>query len=290
MTSFAIAAVQMKAANGDNVEAMLKRIDSTMRVFPWIQMMVFGELLPKGYALDAAQPLPGPGEAAFRDAARRHGIWLVPGSAFIRDGNRVFNTASAIDPAGEVVARYRKIFPFYPYEAGVSPGEEVCTFEVPGVARFGLGICYDKWFPETVRQMVWQGAEVIVQPTATYTIDRDVELSIVRSLAAMNQCYFVDVNNAGEMGMGRSIVCGPEGEIVHQCGVEDETAPVVIDLERVRRTRRIGMHGLAQALKSARDSTARFAAFQRDRAPSPALDALGPLAMPTQGDIATPQS
>lgn len=285
MTAFAIAAVQMKAAAGDNVDAMLKRIDSVMRTYPWVQMILFGELLARGPELSAAQPLPAPGEAAFGDAARRHGIWLVPGSAFIRDGNQVFNTASVIDPAGEVVARYRKIFPFHPYEAGVSAGDEVCTFEVPGVARFGLGICYDKWFPETTRQMVWDGAEVILQPTMTTTIDRDVELSIVRAMAATNQCYFVDVNNAGEMGVGRSVVCGPEGEVVHQFGVDDEVAPVVLDLERVRRARRIGMQGLGQVLKSARDSTARFAAFQQDRPASPALDALGPLAMPRPSDI-----
>lgn len=288
MTAFAVALVQMKAASGDNVEAMLARINGVMRTYPWVQMMVFGELLPKGPSLDTAQELPGPGEAAFRDAARRHRIWLVPGSAFIREGNRVFNMATAIAPNGEIVARYRKIFPFYPYEAGVSPGDEVCTFEVPGVARFGLGICYDKWFPETTRQMVWDGAEVILQPTMTTTIDREVELAMVRSLAAMNQCYYIDVNNAGELGVGRSVVCGPEGEIVHQSGVDDEVAPVVIDLDKVRRVRRIGMHGLGQVLKSARDSNARFAAFQRDRAPSPALDALGPLTMPTQRDIANP--
>jgi predicted amidohydrolase len=288
MTAFSIAVAQVKAANGDNVEAMLKRIDSVMRTYPWVQMMVFGELLARGYDLGAAQALPGPGEDAFRDAARRHGIWLVPGSAFIRDGNQVFNTATAIDPEGEIVARYRKIFPFYPYEAGVSAGDEVCTFEVPGVARFGLGICYDKWFPETTRQMVWDGAEVILQPTATGTIDRDVELAMVRSLAAMNQCYYLDVNNAGEMGVGRSIVCGPEGDILHQCGVDDEVAPVVIDLERVRRVRRIGMQGLGQVLKSARDSTARFTAFQRDRPASPTLDGLGRLAMPRQSDITGP--
>lgn len=286
MSGFAIALAQVKAGNGDNVEMMLERIGQTLRMYPWVQMVVFGELLPRGYALDTAQPLPGPGEEAFRDAARRHGIWLVPGSAFIRDGNQVFNTATAISPAGEVVARYRKIFPFYPYEAGVSPGDSVCTFEVPGVARFGLAICYDKWFPETTRQMVWDGAEVILQPTMTTTIDREVELAMVRSLAAANQCYYIDVNNAGELGVGRSIVCGPDGDIVHQCGTDDETAPVVIDLARVRRTRRIGMQGLGQVLKSARDSTVRFAAFQQDRPVSPALEALGPLRMPRQGDVA----
>jgi hypothetical protein len=88
------------------------------------------------------------------------------------------------------------------------------------------------------------------------------------------------------LGVGKSIVCGPEGEIVHQFGVDDETAPVVLDLERVRRVRRIGMQGLGQVLKSARDSTARFAAFQEGRPASPVLDALGPLAMPRQSDIA----
>jgi predicted amidohydrolase len=40
-------------------------------------------------------------------------------------------------PEGSVVARYRKMFPFYPYEVGVTGGHEFCVFDVPDVGRSG---------------------------------------------------------------------------------------------------------------------------------------------------------
>src|SRR3546814_6706229 len=74
------------------------------------------------------------------------------------------------------------------------------------------------WFPETTRSLVALGAEVILHPTLTNTIDRDAELAIARASAATNQCYFVDINVAGALGVGRSVVCGPGGEVIHQAG------------------------------------------------------------------------
>ncbi len=95
----------------------------------------------------------------------------------------VYNTTSVIDPQGEVVRRFRKLFPFRPYERDVAGGSEFCVFDVPAVGRFGVSICYDMWFPETTRTLVAMGAEVILHPTMTDTIDRDVELSIARASA-----------------------------------------------------------------------------------------------------------
>src|SRR3546814_8843019 len=86
---------------------------------------------------------------------------------------------------------------------------EVVVFEWSGAGRFGVSICYDMLFPETTRSLVSLGAEVILHPTLTNTIDRDVEIAIARASAATNQCYFVDINVAGELGVGRSVVCGP---------------------------------------------------------------------------------
>jgi predicted amidohydrolase len=62
------------------------------------------------------------------------------------------------------------MFPFYPYETGVTQ-VHYCVFDVPNVARFGVSICYDMWFPETIRTLVTMGA-VILHPTLTGTIDR----------------------------------------------------------------------------------------------------------------------
>ena len=122
------------------------------------------------------------------------------------------------------------MFPFYPYEVGVSPGQEFCTFDVPGVAKFGVSICYDMWFPETIRTLVVQGAEVILHPTMTGTIDRDIELSIARAMATVNQCYLFDVNGLDTGGSGRSVVCGPDGRVIYQAGSTEEIFPLELNI------------------------------------------------------------
>ena len=71
------------------------------------------------------------------------------------------------------------------------------------------------------------GAEVILHPTLTDTIDRDVELAIVRATAAQNQCYVFGINGFGDGGNGRSIICGPAGEVLYQ----GESAAEMIPLE-----------------------------------------------------------
>ncbi len=219
MTPFAIAGIQMHvSASHSNVEAMGHRVDVLMARFPWVQMVVFSELCAFGPLPGHAQPLPGPAEDALAHMARRHGIWLIPGSLFEQAEGRIYNTAPVIAPNGDVIGRYRKIFPFRPYEIGIEAGSQFVVFDVPDVGRFGVSICYDMWFPETSRMLAAMGAEVIIHPTMTDTIDRDVELSIARATAVTNQCYFVDINGVGDGGIGRSIIVGPSGYIIHEAG------------------------------------------------------------------------
>ena len=124
------------------------------------------------------------------------------------------------------------------------------------------------------------GAEVILHPSMTNTIDRDVELAIARANAASNQCYFFDINVAGQLGSGRSIVCGPGGEVVHQAGRGREIFAVEADFDLVRRVRRRGWHGIGQVLKSFRDRAVDFPACGDRRQSFDALNALGPLRLP----------
>jgi len=283
LTPFAIAGIQMQvSAARDNVAEMARRVDTVMYRFPWVQMVLFSELCAFGPSPEHAQALPGPTEQYFCQLAARHRIWLLPGSIFERDGDRLYNTASVIDPSGAVVGRYRKMFPFRPYEHGISAGDEFLVFDVPEVGRFGVSICYDMWFPETTRTLAVMGAEVILHPSLTDTIDRDVELSIARATAAMNQCHFFDINGVGDGGYGRSIIVGPYGYVLHEAGGGEEIIPVEIDLERVRRVRDVGIRGLGQQLKSFRDRPVEFSVYRRDAFSYAYLDSLGPLAKRTR--------
>jgi predicted amidohydrolase len=218
--------------------------------------------------------------------ARKHSVWLIPGSIFEKSGEKIFNTMSVIDPVGNIVGRFRKLFPFRPYEAGVDAGSEFLVFDIPGAGRFGVSICYDMWFPETTRTLASMGAEVILHPTFTSTIDREVELSIVRASAAQDQCFFIDINGSGDGGNGRSIIVGPYGDVLYQSGHSDEMIPLEIDIDRVRRSREVGLRGLGQPLKSFRDRTVDFNVYDRAAAGESYLRTLGPLVKPQRGSLA----
>lgn len=281
MKPFSIAAIQMHvSATHSNVDLMKTKIELTMAIYPWVQMIVFSELAAYGPLTHNAQTIPGPFEEEMKEMAIKHNVWLIPGSIFERtpDG-KIYNTASVIDPDGNVVKRYRKMFPFLPYEENVTSGDEFCLFDVPEVGRFGLSICYDMWFPETSRTLAILGAEVIIHPSLTGTIDRDIELSIVRATAAINQCFMFDINGLGAGGFGKTIVCGPEGRVLYQAENNEEIIPIEIDLERVRRSRELGVLRLGQPLKSFRDHLGYFSIYDPETTHD-YLDSLGPLIKP----------
>lgn len=277
---FGIAGLQLALSPGDNLEAIAREVGSVARRFPWVRMVVAGELCGFGANTEFAQCLPGDAETMLCEVARKHGLWLIPGSLYEQRDGVVYNTTPVIDPQGQVVGRYRKMFPFAPYERNVAAGDEFLVFDVPGVGRFGMSICYDMWFPETTRSLCSLGAEVILHPTMTNTIDRDVEIAIVRASAATNQCYFVDVNVAGDLGFGQSVICGPGGEVIHQAGIGREVMAFEVDFGHVRRCRERGWQGLGQPLKSFRDNPAVYPAYGAARAASESLSRLGPLLLP----------
>lgn len=283
MTTFAIAGLQLEARGGDNTDTMLAEIHSVMGRFPWLEMIVLPELNACGADRTLAEPLPGPTEARFCKLARRHGIWLIPGSLYEKADGCLYNTVPVINPDGDVTARYRKQFPFLPYEDGTTPGSEFVVFDVPNVGRFGISNCYDMWFPETIRTMAWMGAEVILHPSLTNTIDRDAEIAMVRAHGAQNQVYFFDVNLAGPLGSGQSCIAGPGGEVVYQAGKSREIIPLKLDLAYLRDVRANGWHNLGQPLKSFRDSAVTFPPYRGGES-SDALRNLGQMRMPGRPD------
>lgn len=277
---FGIAGLQLAFAPGDNIAQLAAEIAATAKRFPWVEMVVAGELCGFGANPEFAQCMPGDAEAQLCRVAAEYDIWIIPGSLYEKRDGAIFNTTPVIDPGGNVIARYRKIFPFQPYERDIAPGDEFVVFDVPGAGRFGISICYDMWFPEVTRSLCSLGAEVILHPTMTNTIDRDVEIAIARANAASNQCYFIDVNVAGHLGVGQSVICGPGGEVIHQAGVGREIMPFEVDFDYLRDCRERGWQGLGQPLKSFRDNTVVYPAYGAARAPSDALAALGSLTMP----------
>jgi predicted amidohydrolase len=182
-----------------------------------------------GNAGDAAS---GPVMTALRELATRHGIWLVGGGTperVIGDEKRTYNTAIAIDPRGEVVARYRKIHLFDVDIPGgavlresdsTASGDELVVLDIAG-APVGVSICYDVRFPELYRQLVKDmGAEVLLVPAAftAHTGAAHWHL-LMRARAVENQAWVVAPaqwgrHNEKRESYGHTLVVDPWGTIV----------------------------------------------------------------------------
>jgi predicted amidohydrolase len=288
---FGIAGVQMSVLPWDAHGTVDKMSDISLNIakgFPWVNMVVFHELVVPGLVqfktpenIDwwkgNVETIPGPLTERLQALARKTGQWLVPGSMWEMDGDKRYNTALVISPQGEIVAKYRKMFPWLPYEVGTTSGDQFCVFDIPEVGRFGLCICYDMWFPEVSRQLAWMGAEVIIQPTLTPTSDRELELVMARANALFNQCYFVSINGIGEWGGGRSTIIDPDGRILQEASTNQTFMTELIDLDHTTRTREYGTLGLGQTLKQLRDSGHKFPLYEDGALQKGSFEKLGVL-------------
>lgn len=220
---------------------------ASLKRFPETRLVVYPELhlCPVSLGFEAqAEPLDGPRVTRLCALAAELRVWLVPGSMYERgDDGQVYNTTAVISPEGALVASYRKCFPWRPLER-VTPGRDFTVLDLDGVGRIGLSICYDLWFPEVARQLAWMGAEVIVQPNLTSTSDRPQELILARAGAIANQVFVLNVNASVPTGVGRSVIVGPEGELIYEAGESELAITEVLDLDQVTKVRRYGTAGL----------------------------------------------
>jgi formamidase len=229
--SLFVAGLQTAGVPGDpaaTLEQFERNVRSLRATFDELQLVVAPELhlmalLPlladDAAPRDLAVAIPGELTERLGELARATGLWLVPGSVYERVGDAVANTSVVLSPDGDVVASYRKCFPWQPYET-TQPGTRTVCFDIDGVGRFGIAICHDGTFPEIFRSLAWQGAEAIFQVTV------------------------VNVNAAAPVGNGRSLVVDPEGAVRYEAGVGEEVVTAVLDLDQVQRVRERGSFGI----------------------------------------------
>jgi predicted amidohydrolase len=121
-----------------------------------------------------ALPVPNEHTERLHAKAREHGIYIQSGSMIEFDPRwplALFNTTCLIGPEG-ILYKYRKVNPWIPYEVHASPhdieGYDEPLFPVADTAigRLGCAICYDWLFPEAIRQLAANGAEVLIRVSA----------------------------------------------------------------------------------------------------------------------------
>ena len=140
-----------------------------------------------------------------------------------------------------------------------------------------------------MRTVTAMGAEVILHPVMTHTIDRDVDINVAKASAAIFQAYVFDINGAGGGGMGQSCVIDPAGHVLHQAGGNEEMMPVEIEFDQVRRQRVRGMRTMGQPLKKLPGQHHEVLGVYDVGADREYLDTLGPLAKPQRAAAPSPR-
>lgn len=247
---FAIAGVQTAITPGntnENATKMVNSIENISAAFPWVDMICFSELCVTGFNPATwrmqAEPIPGNITDKFCEMAKANKKWLLPGSMIEVDEDKIYNCAVIISPEGKITAKYRKMFPWSPFET-TTPGNKFCVFDIANVGRFGLCICYDSWFPEVARTLAWMGAEVVLHPTMTPSSASPLEVTVNKANAIFNQCYIVSIGGVGPQGpitlAGHSMIVDPEGRVVQEAGEGESVMIEILDLDNVTKAREYG--------------------------------------------------
>lgn len=267
---------QMRA----NTDRMLQMIDAAVAggaPFLPVRLVVFPEfahaapVFPSVEELLAKLTVRIPNEHTERitDKAREYQIYIQSGTMLEENPKWpgvVFNTTCLIGPDG-ILYKYRKVNPWIPYEVHSSP-HDLTDYDEPlfpvadtPIGRLGCAICYDWLFPEALRQLAANGAEVLIRVSAYMdpwgaTGPMNWWTVINRARAIENMAYVVATNQGASLRAyppyswpGGSQVVDFDGRLLAEAspgpGERIVVAPIDISALRHERDSRRGHHMLA---------------------------------------------
>ncbi|SDK81774.1 Predicted amidohydrolase [Cryobacterium psychrotolerans] len=193
----------------------------------------------------AAEPLDGPFVVALGELAAEFGVYVVAGMLEQTAGRERFsNTVVAVNPAGRLVAKYRKL---HLYDAfGDRESDWVLAGEIEPPETFGLAglsvglqTCYDIRFPEVTRRLVDAGAELVLVPAEWVRgpLKEHHWRTLVTARALENTIYLAAADHAPPVGAGNSMVVDPMGVELVTIGEATDVAVAWVSAQRIAAVR-----------------------------------------------------
>ena len=192
---------------------------------------------------ELAEPIPGPITEEFVALAAELGVVVVI-NLFESDGDQTFDSSPVIDADGSILGVTRMIhitdYPCFHERSYYAPGDRGAPVYQTKFGKLGVAICYDRHFPEYMRALALEGAELVIVPQAG-AVDEwpeglyEAELRV----AAFQNGYFTALCNrvGAEPKLefaGESFVCDPSGVVIGRAGRgTEETLICDIDLGMV---------------------------------------------------------
>ena len=219
------------AHNLDLITARLEEAEADLLVLP--------ELCASGYQFVSqeevfrlAEPVPdGATTKRLVEIAARRGMTIVAGLPE-RDGRHCFNSAVVVGPKG-FIGCYRKTHLFFEETLWFTPGDSGFHVWDIGMAKVGVMICFDWYYPESARTLALQGADIIAHPS-NLVLPHCPDSMVTRCLE--NRVFSVTANRIGSEArggkdrltfIGLSEVVSPRGRILHRAPRETEDLTIV---------------------------------------------------------------
>ncbi len=196
-------------------------------------LVVMPECMLSGYAFESreqalphALPIDSEVFAQIAQAAAQHDL-LVTLGFLEKNGEKLHNSAALIGPDG-VIGQYRKVhLPHLGIDRFVDRGDIPYQPITSGDVRIGLAICYDSSFPEPMRVLALNGADVIALGTNWPDAAKHTAVIVPPARSMENHYFFVAANRVGrENGFafcGLSSICGPDGIVLAKSNDDAET-------------------------------------------------------------------
>jgi predicted amidohydrolase len=179
---------------------------------------------------EIAEGIPGPTFDMLANIAREYNMY-VAACYYEKDNGKFYNTDVLIGRGGEIVGKYRKIHLPGLERWLISPGFETPVFKTD-IGNIGIGICYDIAFPEQMRSLALNGADIILHPTVgwgfVYGENDSMGEALARVRAAENQCYLIYAKNYPG---GKSCIVANDGVILAENASTDKDGIVIAEFE-----------------------------------------------------------
>jgi predicted amidohydrolase len=192
----------------------------------------------------------GPIQDFLADAARRHRVWVLGGTAPLetQDERRILSASLLFDDSGRRVARYDKIHLFrfdgaderYDEARTLQPGANAVAVPSP-FGRLALSICYDVRFPELYRSL--GEFDLMFVPSAfTVPTGRAHWEILLRARAIENQAYVIapaqgGLHQSGRRTYGHTMIVDPWGEVLAVRPEGEGVVAAEIDTDKIREVR-----------------------------------------------------
>lgn len=219
------------AKNLDIVTAKLDQAEADLIVLP--------ELFASGYQFVSkeevhrlSESIPGgPTTRRLMEIAKRRRMHIVAGLPELAAG-RCYNSAVVVGPSG-FLGCYRKTHLYFEETLFFAPGDSGFHVWDIGLAKIGVMICFDWYYPEAARSLALQGADILCHPS-NLVLPNCPDSMPVRCLE--NRVFAVTCNRIGGEArggkdpliyIGNSEIVTPKGAILHRAPRDREDLAIL---------------------------------------------------------------